>query len=109
MSAGVSTMSRFSLTLAVMINRYWPPRSIETKPQRPAAPPLARAVSKVTRDLARKSKRAAPVVLEDWAEIVGPELADHCRPAIIRGAGPRRTLTIDACECQANARLAAHH
>ncbi|MEL6364141.1 MAG: DUF721 domain-containing protein [Pseudomonadota bacterium] len=79
--------------------------TIDTRPQRAAPPAIARAVDKISRRLAAKTGRVAGFVMEDWPAIVGPELADHCRPAALKGSGPRRTLYIDAYSGPAASRI----
>ena len=78
---------------------------IETKPQRPAAPPIGRSAAKIARKLATKTGRVAPFILDDWASVVGPDLAGHCQPAALKGSGARRTLYIDAWSGPAAARI----
>lgn len=78
---------------------------IETKPQRSPAPPIGRSAARIARKLATKTGRVAPFLLEDWAGVVGPELAGHCQPAALKGAGARRTLYIDVWSGPAAARI----
>jgi hypothetical protein len=67
---------------------------VKTKPPRPGAPKVARAVSVQVAQLAQKSGALDPEVIRQWPEIVGQELAALCRPASIRRRGKSDALVL---------------
>jgi predicted nucleic acid-binding Zn ribbon protein len=49
--------------------------------------PFGAAIARLVQDRGWQEQTAAGRVLGDWAQLVGPEIADHCRPAsLVDGA-----------------------
>lgn len=58
------------------------------KPYRSSAKPLSQLAGKMVADAFAKQGFASTGIVTHWAEIVGPEIADHCEP--MRMVWPRR-------------------
>jgi hypothetical protein len=63
------------------------------KPARPHPKPLHELVGKTIADLFARQGFASTGIITHWAEIVGPEIADHAEP--IRMVWPRRVHNDD--------------
>ena len=71
-----------------------PEPPVNTRRVRAAAPPVRRQMLTTLSALARKTGLLDPGVIENWEEIVGPELFKLCRPVRIRKQKNVETLVV---------------
>jgi predicted nucleic acid-binding Zn ribbon protein len=57
----------------------WRPTPDESEPR-----PVSESLDRITRRMGAPTTSVLTVVFTRWAEIVGPELADHARPESLR-------------------------
>ncbi|MEE4209189.1 MAG: DUF721 domain-containing protein [Parvularcula sp.] len=69
-------------------------QSLRTKPARRAPPKLARSIGPHLARLAKASGAMDPRLAEEWASLIGPELAPHCRPSRIVTRGRTQALEV---------------
>lgn len=67
---------------------------VKTRPRRPGPPPASRAITKLVASLALKTNALDPRIVEDWREIVGPDLARLCQPVRLKAHGKAKVLEV---------------
>jgi hypothetical protein len=68
--------------------------TVKTRPARRGPPKLAKSLGPHLARLAKASGAMDPRLAEEWAGIVGPELAPHCRPSRIIDRGRSQALEV---------------